>query len=121
MKTVIVATEDVRISRTFKHVFQDHRLSGIVEPMGIKTLLNLIDHDVDVFFLDLTLSRYADLDTLLVIRKMKPRMPVMVLSMDLPTHIIRCLLENGIRYIPKPVREEELKDVFRGLERKLGQ
>jgi DNA-binding NarL/FixJ family response regulator len=89
--------------------------------MGIKTLLKLIDHDVDAFFLDLTFSRYADLDTLAVIRKIKPRMPVVVLSMDLPTDVIRCLLENGIRCILKPVREEELKDVFRGLERKLGQ
>ena len=120
MKTVIVASEDVRISRTFKHVFQDRRLSGVVESMGIKTLLKLVDHEVDAFFLDLTFNRYADLDTLSVIRKMKPRMPVVVFSENPSNDIIRRLMENGIRCLLKLVREEELKDVFRGLERKLG-
>ena len=80
---------------------------------GHETIMAVLEEGVAAVILDLDLHSLADgLATLEVLKKLHPRMPIIVVSADTSTATGTRVVEKGVfYYLFKPVNNIELKEV----------
>ena len=80
---------------------------------GLETIMAVLEEGVAAVILDLDLHPLADgLATLEVLKKLHPRMPIIVVSTDTSTTTGTKVVEKGVfYYLFKPVSNSELEEV----------
>jgi len=107
-RLVVVATIDRMIEETLGNQLSspDYNLSFVRK--GTDVLAEILEKDVDLLILDLDLSGVMGIDILPVIRKIRPRLPIILISEDFTYRIRKLVAEQGITYQAiKPMSEEE--------------
>jgi len=74
-------------------------------------LLKILDKDIDLAIIDEDLSGMAGLKLIQIIKKSRPRIPLIIISSGKSKEELAKVLEQGIYYfIIKPINGEELKE-----------
>jgi DNA-binding response OmpR family regulator len=117
-KTIVIGTFDYQV---FEHLYT--KLSSSYFDVrfvqrGVKILLEILDNEVDLLILDLDLAGVLGIEILPVIRRLRPRLPVILITDDMNTRIRKMAAELGITYQAyKPISVAETEAIVSATER----
>jgi len=117
-KLVIVATIDQKIENTLGKQLSspDYSLSFVRK--GADVLSEILEKEVDLLILDLDLAGVMGIDILPVIRKMRPRLPIILITEDFTYRIRKLVAEQGVIYQAlKPMSPNEAGAISMATER----
>ncbi|CBE68038.1 MAG: response regulator [Candidatus Methylomirabilis oxygeniifera] len=81
---------------------------------GSDALLAVVEHDVALVILDLSIAEPSGSRTIEILRKIRPRLPVVVLSDDRSLETGRQVLQHGVfYYLLTPFDVDELDQIVR--------
>ncbi len=85
---------------------------------GVKILMEILDNDVDLLILDIDLAGLMGMEILPVIRRLRPRLPIILITDDLNLRIRKMAAELGVTYQAyKPITGEEADAIVSATER----
>ncbi len=103
-KSILVATVDHTIEDSLGRQLDVSECDVRFVRKGGELLLDLLEHDVNLLILDIDLADITGVEILPVIRKMRPRLPVILISDDYNQKIRKAAAEQGITYqASKPI------------------
>lgn len=110
---VVVATIDQKIEDIFSKEFGENRIDIKFLRKASDVLLLILEEDIDLLIVDLELSGISGIDLIPIIRKSRPRLPLIVISNDFTYQVRKMVAQEGVTYqIFKPVNTRELTEVI---------
>lgn len=117
-KLIVVGTIDFGVVEGLKQRLNgaDYEVRFIQK--GISVLVEILDNDVDLLILDLELAGVMGVEILPVIRRLRPRLPVILITDDFTHRIRKIAAELGITYQAyKPMSQNETEAIITATER----
>lgn len=112
-KIVIATPEPLAGRELFKH-FSGQGYQVIAVERGGDVLVAVIEETIGLVVLDISIQEPSGAKTAEILRKMRPRLPVIVLSGDTSVEMGRQILQLGVLYyFVKPLNLEELDQIVR--------
>jgi DNA-binding NtrC family response regulator len=96
-KVLIVAPESVIRQQILSRVAAQ-ACRTVTAETGSDALLAVVDHDVALVILDLSIAEPSGSKTIEILRKLRPRLPLVVLSGDRSLEAGRQVLQHGVFY-----------------------
>ena len=113
-KQVVVATIDRNIEDLFFKGLGNNGLEVTFLRKASDVLLTILEEDLDLLIVDLELSGISGIDLIPIIRKSRPRLPLIVISNDFTYQVRKMVAQEGVTYqIFKPVNVGELSEVLK--------
>jgi len=113
-KNVLVATADGKVRDAicdFLRSFSEEYSVKPVEGSG-RAILALLSEGVDLAIVDLNIGGISGLEAVEIMRRSRPKVPIIVISSDRSVETGSRVMQQGIfYYMLKPVRIDELKTV----------
>ena len=114
----MIATTDPEIRSALSERFNSGLFDVHFVPHGVEVILNLLERETDILVLDLDMHGNVGIDVLPVIRKMRPRLPIVVISDDFTNRIRKVAAEQGMTYQAfKPNTQAEVGAIFTATEK----
>ena len=111
-KSILLATSEESVKKeVFRALASIETYSiTLVEDSG-DLLLNLLDTDIDLAIIDMKLAGISCSKLVEIIKKSRPRIPLIVISSGNSVETVARVLEQGVFYfIIKPINGEELRN-----------
>jgi len=106
---VVLATIDRNIEETLRKKFSERSIDFFSVQRGLDAVTDLLDHDSDLLIVDMDLYGNVSVDLLPLIRKLRPRLPIVLIADDLTQCVRRIAAEQGVTFqTDKPHNLEEL-------------
>lgn len=117
---VLLASNDAEVVDSLLPVFRTLDLNGIVVNRGGEVLLTLLDVDFQLIVLDTDLDGISGTEVFPIIRRIRPRIPVIITSSNLTLDQGKELAENGVLYrLSKPINLDEAREIVKAFRKKL--
>lgn len=97
-KTIVIGTFDHQVFVNLNAKLAGANYDVRYVQSGLKILMEILDHDVDLLILDLDLAGMMGIEVLPVIRRLRPRLPIILITDDVNTRIRKLAAELGITY-----------------------
>lgn len=108
---ILLAEDDRNLGNVLKKELEEDQHAVDLVANGVEALLNFIDHHYSLVLLDIRMPRLNGTDTLRVIRKINPRVPIITFSGNVASREMEESLECGAnRCLTKPFKVGQLKD-----------
>jgi len=108
-KSILVGTVDYKVEEVLARKLDALQYDVNFVRKGSEVILNILEYDVDLVILDMDISGPLGFDILVIIRKSRPRLPVIVISADYTYQLRKTVAEVGISYqMQKPVEPDEM-------------
>lgn len=89
----------------------------LFEHIGSKAILETLEQNIDIFILDLSPEDDSNWNVISIVKRTRPRLPIVVLSDNTSVDIVRKLSQAGIFYSAmKPVQIGEIEKVLEAIE-----
>jgi DNA-binding NtrC family response regulator len=112
--TILIGSSETQVKEMLKDFVAEHftnAVLGVAETSDL--LLEAIGRDVDVVILDTNLKGLPIAKTVQLMKKCKPRVPVIVISDDYSVATGSRIMEHGVfYYMYKPVEMENLREII---------
>ncbi len=119
-RTMIVVSNDPKVIHLFNDVLARKEYSILVPENRLQAIWHTLDTDIVCFVVDLSEKSEDELTFINIIKKVKPRLPVVTLYSEVKPNSNRQLAETGIFYrAVKPLRVQEIEQVVEAIERRL--
>ena len=113
-KSVLLATADEDIKEVICDSLRGFSGGYYVKPVeeSGKAILTLLNEGVDLAIVDLNIGGISGLETVEIMRKSRPKVPIVVISSDKSVETGSKVMQQGVfYYMFKPFRIDELKTV----------
>lgn len=118
VSSVVILTEDPNVVNQLSKILIRWDCSIIIEKSKIKSIIKILEHTVDAIIVDTDGVENATLDLISIIRKTRPRLPIVVIAEDNSLEMLRTLAQLGIFYcIIKPFQSSEIEKVLEAITR----
>ena len=118
VRSLIIATEDSEVINQLSNIILEEDYSIIIEKSQTKSILKVLEHHVDLLILDLAQPDSSKMDLVNIIRKTRPRLPIIVLSEDNSIDTLREFAKAGVFYCAlKPIIKKEITEVIQAVKR----
>lgn len=97
-KTIVIGTVDVEIYNHLRAELDGPDYAVRLVQRGVKILLEILDNDIDLLILDVDVAGAMNVDILPVIRRIRPRLPVILITEDVNAKIRKMAAELGVIY-----------------------
>jgi len=112
-KSAVIASEDPAIIDQISGIIVKHNYSIILAKTALNSILKILEKQVDLLIVDLAFPQTTSLDLIKIIKRMRPRLPIIVLSEDFSLNTVRKFIESGVFYCAmKPVQIYEIEHVL---------
>lgn len=113
-RIIVVATPEPLARQELLARFSGQGYQVIAVERGSDALLVVAEESAGLVILDISIEDPSGARTVEILRKMRPRLPVIVLSGDHSVEAGRQILQHGVfYYFLKPVNPEELDQIVR--------
>jgi DNA-binding NtrC family response regulator len=113
-RIILVATPEPLARQELLARFSGQDYQVIAVERGSDALLVVAEESVGLVILDISIQEPSGAKTVEILRKMRPRLPVIVLSGDHSVEAGRQILQHGVfYYFLKPFNPEELDQIVR--------
>lgn len=113
-RQVLIATSELLIQEQVGSCVLAKGYQIVAAERGCDALLAVVEQDVGLVILDLSINEPSGVKTVEILRKIRPRLPVVVLSGDTSLEAGRQVLQHGVfYYLLKPLDLEELDQIVR--------
>lgn len=117
-KLAVLASDDASLIEQINKIIAAYHYSILQAKSALSSILKILEKSVDILIVDLDLRQNNSLDLIKIIKKMRPRLPIIVLSEDFSLDTIRAFIESGVFYCAmKPIQRSELEKVLQALNR----
>ena len=118
-KSVVIATNDPDVKKQISSLLTQYAFSIVIEKSTIKSILKILEQEIDFIILDFDTLPNSSIDLISIVRKMRPRIPIVVLSSDNSLETVRAFTEVGVFYYAiKPIQIIEIEKVLEALMRR---
>lgn len=108
VKQILIGTLDNNIVDSLKHKFKGSEFSIHVTQKGLDILTKILDYKIDLLIIDVDLAGMMGVDVLPIVKKLRPRLPVILITDDFNLRIRKIAAEIGVRYQAfKPISDSE--------------
>jgi two-component system nitrogen regulation response regulator GlnG len=115
-KSSIIASGDSVLINQMIDVLLQYDYSVTIEKSIIKIISRILESEVNLLILDLDAPQELNFDSIDIIRKLRPRLPIIVLSMDNSLETLKTLVQKGVFYSTiKPATTEEIEEVVKAI------
>ena len=116
-KLIVVGTIDFGVVEGLKERMNGANYEVHFVQKGISVLVEILDNEVDLLILDLELAGIMGVEILPVIRRLRPRLPVILITDDFTHRIRKIAAELGITYQAyKPISPNETEAIISATE-----
>lgn len=117
-KTIVIGTFDYHVFENLNSKLAGSNYDIRFVQRGVKILLEILDHEIDLLILDLDLAGVMGIEILPVIRRLRPRLPVILITDDMNTRIRKMAAELGVTYQAyKPINIAQTEAIISATER----
>jgi DNA-binding response OmpR family regulator len=117
-KAIVIGTFDYQVFVNLNSKLAGANYDVRFVQRGLKILMEILDHDIDLLILDLDLAGVMGIEILPVIRRLRPRLPVILITDDVNLRIRKMAAELGITYQAyKPMTTAETEAIVSATER----
>ncbi len=110
-KTILIASEDDSVTDCIIEKLDEQRFHSIYLNRANEVLLKVLEVKLDLVILDIDLSGMSGLELLPIIKKVRPKLPLIVISSDNSFETGQKVAKFGIGlYMLKPVEIERLEN-----------
>ena len=114
---IIVASSDSVVRRSLADLLGATSNQVRTTPKSGELIRWALDGDFDAFVLDVDLVGMDGLETLSILKQVRPKVPVVMLSSDASPEVGRQIAEIGVFYhFVKPVNPSDMLQVIRAVE-----
>lgn len=97
-KSIVIGTFDAQLFEHLRGKLAQADVHIRLVQRGEKILLEILDNDIDLLILDLDLAGAMGIDMLPVIRRLRPRLPMILITEDMNARIRKTAAEVGLIY-----------------------
>lgn len=113
IKLAVIASEDIMVIGQVSTMVSERDYSVIIVKSAIKSILKILEEKIDLLILDLDFSQNNLIDLINIIKRMRPKLPIIVLCEDFSRETIRKFAEAKIFYCAiKPLQIGEMEKVL---------
>jgi len=117
-RSAVVTTKDPVVKGQLGGILKKYQYDVYFERIGNPAILTVLDRNVDIMINDLPGEDDSVLKVISVIRSVKPKLPIIVLSENTSKESIRKLSELGVFYCAmRPIQIGEMEKVLEAIER----
>ncbi|MDZ7723093.1 MAG: response regulator [candidate division KSB1 bacterium] len=117
-KSILIASYDPNIYDTVSRNLQELDYDIRFAQRGVKVLNEILDGNVELLILDVELAGMMGIELLPVIKKIRPRLSVILITDDLNRRIRQIAAEEGVVYqAQKPMTPQESNSITRVAEK----
>lgn len=117
-KSILIASFDQNIYDTLSRSLLDLDYDIRFAQRGVQVLCEILDGNVELLILDVELAGMMGIELLPVIKKIRPRIPVILITDDLNRRIRQIAAEQGVVYqAQKPMTPQETGSISRVAEK----
>ena len=117
---VLLASKDSEVASSLLPVLREFEFNGIVVNRGGDVLLTLLDLDFELIIIDAELVGMSGDEIFPIVRRIRPKIPVIFVADNLSLEMGKELAQNGILYrLSKPVNINEVRDIATSFRNKL--
>jgi DNA-binding NtrC family response regulator len=96
-RTVVVATSDRNLEETLRaQMANDYRVECVRR--GADAILQMLEKEIDLLLVDIDMNGQIGTEILPVIRRLRPRLPVILISDDFTYRIRKTAAEQGVTF-----------------------
>lgn len=111
-RKVLIVTSELSIREQILSRVSAKGYEAVAAERGCDALLAVVEQDVGLVILDLSIDEPSGVKTVEILRKIRPRLPLVVLSGDQSLETGRQVLQHGVfYYLLKPLDLEELGQI----------
>jgi len=118
MLKVLISDDHTLVRKGLRHILLDTKDVGVVDEArdGKETISKVCAHDYDVVLLDISLPGRSGIDVLKQLKALKPKLPVLILSMHPEEqYAVRSLKAGASGYLTKESAPDELLEAVQRL------
>ncbi|MBN1479167.1 response regulator [candidate division KSB1 bacterium] len=118
MSALILASDDAQVIDVFEQVLEKRAFRLLVEKNKLQGIWDTLDDNVACLVMDLDLPDDENMAFLKIVKKIKPRLPVVILFSEESSTMIRSLADISVFYRTfKPLRLDEIEQLMLGIEK----
>jgi len=109
VRSMLLVAEDENLIQQVSNQFSKHNYSVVIENSKIKSILKMLQQNIDLIMIDIDVTVNLNLDLIDIIRRTRPRLPIVVLSSDGTIDTLRKYIQAGVFYCAlKPLDADEI-------------
>ena len=115
-KSSIIVSSNPAVINLMTDILMQHDFTVTIEKSIIKFISSILEKEINLFILDLDSPEGLNFDSIDIIRKLRPRLPIIVLLEDDSLETLKTLVQKGVFYSAiKPVQNEEIQEVIQAV------
>jgi two-component system nitrogen regulation response regulator GlnG len=116
IKSSIIVSEDASVVNQLTDILMQHDFTVTIEKSIVKFISSMLEKEISLLILDLDQPQGPNFDSIDIIRKLRPRLPIIVLSADSSLEMLKILAQKGVFYTAsKPIQAEEIEEVTQAI------
>jgi DNA-binding NtrC family response regulator len=112
-KTALIATNDVELKSKLLMLLEQKRWQTMSSSRGSEAILTVLEKDIQLIILDIELEGMSGVEIIPILKKSRPKIPIIVVSGDESVKTGSEVLQHGIfYYLFKPLNLTEVNDLL---------
>ena len=112
LKVALIVSNDEEIRIRFSGFLDQIQVPYLLESDRTTSIARLMDMDVRVLIVDMLHDDENGLDYLKVVKKLRPRVPIIAITDEIDDEAQNRLLDEGIKYcLTKRMKDQEISDL----------
>jgi len=109
-KTILIASDDKTTTECILNIIDKEQFNAICLRKASEVLLNILDVDLDLLIIDTELSGISGIEAMPIIKKLRPNVPIIIVSSDNSFEVGQQIAELGIwSSLNKPIETDKLE------------
>jgi len=114
---IVIAASDNSVINALNTIMIDRNYSVLIENSNTAALLQVLDQNAELLIIDLDMNKNNGLDFIRIVRKTRPRLPIIALAEDPEIETLQEILNMGVYYWTfKPVLPDEINKFLDAIE-----
>lgn len=114
VRQIVVGTLDEKTVESLRERFNGPDYHIQVVQKGLDILTIILDQKIDLLIIDVDLAGMMGVDILPIVKRLRPRLPVIIITDDYNLRIRKIAAEMGVRYQAfKPISDSETLAIAR--------
>jgi DNA-binding NtrC family response regulator len=115
-KSSTILSSDAHVVNQMTDILMQHDFTVTVEKSIIKLISSMLEKEISLLILDLDSPQGVNFDSIDIIRKLRPRLPIIVILVDNSLETLKTVVQKGVFYTAlKPVLVEEIEEVIQAV------
>lgn len=112
-KFSMIVSTDSEVINQLTEILMQHDYTVMIEKSFLKFISSMLDKEISLLILDLDSPQGSNFDSIDIVRKLRPKLPIIVLLEDYTLETLKTLVQKGVFYSAiKPIQKEEIEEVI---------